>query len=100
MVHRDGIALLDGERITAYFADRAILAFLMADSIAPGQLRIADQYLTVEPYALAMRRGDSELPAGCRSRAEPDIPVCRHHHLVALAVFFGPDVRPSQILDR
>ena len=58
--HGEGLAMLDDGKISAYFADRSILATLSRDSKAPGKLRLADEYLTVEPYALALPRGDSD----------------------------------------
>ncbi|TXL78237.1 amino acid ABC transporter substrate-binding protein [Vineibacter terrae] len=57
--HPEAISQLDDGRIVAYFADRAILMSLARDSKAPDQIRIAEQYLTVEPYALAMSHGDN-----------------------------------------
>src|SRR5215469_14472728 len=55
--HREGLAMLDEGKISAYFADRSILIFLNQQSKAPGKLMLADNYLTVEPYALALPRG-------------------------------------------
>lgn len=56
--HEEGLAMLDEGKISAYFADRAILMFLAAQSKAPKRLLIADNYLTIEPYALALPHGD------------------------------------------
>jgi ABC-type amino acid transport substrate-binding protein len=56
--HGEGIALLDEGRISAYFADRAILQFLVKQS--QSSLELADNYLTVEPYALALPHGDED----------------------------------------
>jgi len=58
--HGEGLAMLDDGKISAYFGDRSILLFLIKDSKAPGKLRLADDYLSVEPYALALPRGDSD----------------------------------------
>jgi ABC-type amino acid transport substrate-binding protein len=58
--HGEGLAMLDDGRISAYFGDRSILLFLIKDSKAPEKLRLADDYLSVEPYALALPRGDSD----------------------------------------
>jgi ABC-type amino acid transport substrate-binding protein len=57
--HEEGIKMLDAGDITAYFADRAILGYLVDMSREPDK-RIADQYLSIEPYALALPRGDSD----------------------------------------
>jgi ABC-type amino acid transport substrate-binding protein len=58
--HSEGIDQLDNGAVSAYFADRSILMFLVAESSAPKRLRLAEQYLTVEPYALAMAHGDED----------------------------------------
>src|SRR5262249_49736424 len=58
--HQEGLTMLDDSRISAYFADRSILIFLMQQSKAPEKLMLADNYLTVEPYALALPRGDED----------------------------------------
>ena len=58
--HDEGLAMLDDGKVSAYFADRGILMFLAAESSAPGKLLLADNYLTVEPYALALPHGDED----------------------------------------
>jgi ABC-type amino acid transport substrate-binding protein len=58
--HAEGLSMLDDEKISAYFADRSILLFLIRDSKAAEKLKLADVYLTVEPYALALTRGDED----------------------------------------
>ena len=58
--HEEGLAMLDGGEIAAYFADRAILAFLARKSVAPAKLHLAENYLSIEPYALALPRGDED----------------------------------------
>jgi ABC-type amino acid transport substrate-binding protein len=58
--HSDGLAMLDDGRTSAYFADRSILLALIATSKAPEKLRLADVYLTIETYALALPRGDDD----------------------------------------
>ena len=52
--------MLDDGKISAYFADRSILLGLIANSKAPEKLRVADVYLTIESYALAVPRGDDD----------------------------------------
>ena len=56
--HSEGLAMLDDGKISAYFADLSILAFLIKNSKAPDKLILAENYLSVEPYALALPRGD------------------------------------------
>ena len=59
--HDEGLAMLEGSETSAYFADRSILMFLLKDiSKAPEKLQIAEDYLTVEPYALALARDDQD----------------------------------------
>ena len=58
--HDEGLAMLDKGEVAAYFADRWILAFLAAKSSAPDKLHLAQNYLTAEPYALALAHGDSD----------------------------------------
>ena len=58
--HPDGLAMLDDGRISAYFADRSILVTLITESKDPGKLALADEYLTLEPYALALPHGDED----------------------------------------
>jgi ABC-type amino acid transport substrate-binding protein len=58
--HEEGLAMLDAGTISAYFADRAILQSLIKQSKDPKKLLLADNYLTVEPYALAEPKGDQD----------------------------------------
>jgi ABC-type amino acid transport substrate-binding protein len=58
--HAEGLAMLDSGKLSAYFADRSILWVLQASSNAPDRLLLADQYLTIEPYALGLPKGDND----------------------------------------
>jgi polar amino acid transport system substrate-binding protein/glutamate/aspartate transport system substrate-binding protein len=58
--HAEGLAMLDDGKISAYFADRSILVSLIKQSKTPGKLMLAENYLSVEPYALALPRGDDD----------------------------------------
>ena len=58
--HAEGLAMLDDGKVSAYFADRSILMFLVQQSKDPKKLLLAENYLTVEPYALALPRGDED----------------------------------------
>jgi polar amino acid transport system substrate-binding protein/glutamate/aspartate transport system substrate-binding protein len=58
--HTEGLALLDDGATSAYFAERDILTSLLRDSKAPEKLMVAENYLTIEPYALALPLGDHE----------------------------------------
>jgi ABC-type amino acid transport substrate-binding protein len=58
--HDEGLAMLDQGTIAAYFGDRSILAYLAGKSSAPDKLRLANNYLSVEPYALALPHNDGD----------------------------------------
>jgi ABC-type amino acid transport substrate-binding protein len=60
MSHNEGLALLEAGTISAYFGDKDILTTLMMQAKAPEKLAVADNYLTIEPYALALRHGDED----------------------------------------
>jgi ABC-type amino acid transport substrate-binding protein len=58
--HQDGVAMLDKGEIVAYFADRAILSYLASKSTDASKLRLANNYFSLEPYALALAHGDED----------------------------------------
>ena len=58
--HEEGLKALEDGSTSAYFADRAILAYLASKAADPSKLRLANDYLSLEPYALALPRGDSD----------------------------------------
>jgi ABC-type amino acid transport substrate-binding protein len=58
--HQDGLAMLDKGEIVAYFADRAILSYLASKSSDASKLRLAGNYFSLEPYALALPHGDED----------------------------------------
>ena len=59
-IHAEGLAMLVFGKVTAYFADRSILWVLQANSKAPSNFRLADEYLTIEPYALGLPKKDDD----------------------------------------
>jgi ABC-type amino acid transport substrate-binding protein len=94
--HGEGLAMLDDGKISAYFGDRSILLFLIKDSKAPEKLRLADDYLSVEPYALALARGDSDFRLAV-DRALSHI--YRSGEIVSIFErTFGGKAKPSQLL--
>jgi ABC-type amino acid transport substrate-binding protein len=94
--HGEGLAMLDDGKISAYFGDRSILLFLIKDSKAPEKLRLADDYLSVEPYALALPRGDSDFRLAV-DRALSHI--YRSGEIVSIFErTFGVKAKPSEIL--
>ena len=58
--HEEGLAMLDKGETVAYFGDRAILSYLASKSSDPSKLRLADNYFSLEPYALALPHGDED----------------------------------------
>ncbi|HET6520487.1 MAG TPA: amino acid ABC transporter substrate-binding protein [Geminicoccaceae bacterium] len=57
--HDEAVGALRDGGIDGYFADRALLIGLLEDHADAG-LVVADQILSFEPYALPLRRGDSD----------------------------------------
>ncbi len=58
--HEEGRRALEAGEISAYFADRAILALLAFGAENPENLVLSQRFFSYEPYALALPRGDSE----------------------------------------
>jgi ABC-type amino acid transport substrate-binding protein len=58
--HEEGLAMLDKGEIVAYFGDRAILSYLASKSSDSSKLRLANNYFSLEPYALALAHGDED----------------------------------------
>lgn len=59
-VHDEGFSRLKSGDIDAYFADRAILQYLLLQRNLPPNFSLSPQYFSYEPYALALPRGDSD----------------------------------------
>jgi ABC-type amino acid transport substrate-binding protein len=94
--HLDGLAMLDKGEIVAYFADRAILSYLATKSSDSSKLRLADNYFSLEPYALALPRGDEDFRLAV-DRALSHI--YRSGEIgVVFAHTFGNETQPSDIL--
>ncbi len=93
--HDDGLSKLQKGELSAYFADRAILMFLMAGSDAPQNLRVGKDYFSFEPYALAMKRGDDEF------RLVVDTTLSRIYRTGAIVPIFRSsfgNAKPSEVL--
>ena len=59
--HDDGLNKLASKEIQAYFADQAILLFLMVKNpTARAELNLSNRFFTHEPYAIGLHRGDSD----------------------------------------
>ena len=57
--HADGLRQLESGAIAAYFADRSILAAMLAGSGAQEQLRLSQRFFTYEPHGLALALNDA-----------------------------------------
>ncbi len=58
--HQAGRDALMGDAIDAYVGDQSILIGLILTSGAPETLTLAEEMLTIEKHALALKRGDSD----------------------------------------
>ena len=94
--NQEGIDLLGKGQVAAYFADRATLTFLLRKEKEGASLLMADTYLSIEPIALAMRRGDSDFRLAVDTALSH---IYRRGEIVQ--VFkgaFGPLTTPSSLL--
>jgi ABC-type amino acid transport substrate-binding protein len=88
--------MLDKGEIVAYFGDRAILSYLASKSSDASKLRLANNYFSLEPYALALPRGDEDFRLAV-DRAlshiyrSGEIPIVFAHT-------FGAAIQPSDML--
>jgi ABC-type amino acid transport substrate-binding protein len=94
--HLDGLAMLDKGVIVAYFADRAILSYLASKSSDASKLRLADNYFSLEPYALALPHGDEDF------RLAVDRALSHIYRSGEIAIVFahtfGNQMQPSDVL--
>ena len=56
--HAEGVAALDDGKIDAYASDRTLLAGLAVSSRNPAKLYLMEDFISYEPYALMVKRGD------------------------------------------
>jgi polar amino acid transport system substrate-binding protein/glutamate/aspartate transport system substrate-binding protein len=95
--HEDGLRRLENNEIGAYFADRAILTFLLIGSENRDALRLSERYFTYETHALAVPRDDADFRLVVDSALAQLYRSGRVAELFRAA--FGPDARPSQPLE-
>jgi polar amino acid transport system substrate-binding protein/glutamate/aspartate transport system substrate-binding protein len=94
--HQEGFDAVEKGVVAAYFGDRGILTFLLVNAKTPTNLLLADIYLTIEPYALAMRRGDEEFRLAVDRQLSS---IYRSGQIARIfGATFGPSVRPSPTL--
>lgn len=58
--HPSGLAALEGDEVTAYFADQSILMDMVLSKENPDAFQVLPQIMTVEKHGLALARGDTE----------------------------------------
>jgi ABC-type amino acid transport substrate-binding protein len=94
--HAEGLAMLEDGKVSAYFGDRSILVSLIKDSKAPDKLMLAENYFSVEPYALALPRGDEAF------RLAVDRALSHIYRSGEIAAIFkrtfGDQTKPGQVL--
>ncbi|HMB76390.1 MAG TPA: amino acid ABC transporter substrate-binding protein [Kiloniellaceae bacterium] len=94
--HLDGLARLEAGEISAYFADRGILRFLLLKSKDADALLLSNRYFTYEPYALALPRNDTDF------RLAVDRALSRLYRggqvQEIFRATFGPTAQPSSLL--
>ncbi len=95
--HDEGLAMLDKGEIVAYFGDRAILSYLASKSSDASKLRLADNYFSLEPYALALAHGDEDF------RLAVDRALSHIYRSGEIATVFahtfGNEIQPSETLN-
>jgi ABC-type amino acid transport substrate-binding protein len=57
--HAEGLAALDAGKIDAYASDRTLLVGLLAGSKDRAKLKVIEDFISYEPYAFMIRRGDA-----------------------------------------
>ena len=82
--------------VAAYFGDRAILVYLAAKAANPSELHVASDYLSIEPYALALPRGDDDF------RLAVDRALSHIYKTGGIAAVFartfGPQMQPGDTI--
>jgi polar amino acid transport system substrate-binding protein/glutamate/aspartate transport system substrate-binding protein len=94
--HTDGLAMLEGNELAAYFADQSILLFLLLQSGAQDELWLSGRFFTREPYALALPRGDHDF------RLAVDRSLSRLYRSGAMGGLFTKSfgmAKPSQLVE-
>jgi ABC-type amino acid transport substrate-binding protein len=87
-------ALLD-KKIDAYFGDRDTLAAMRQQSKEADKLKITEEALSLEPYALAIRRGDDRL------RVDANLTLARLYRsgkIQEILRTYFPGAEPSPLL--
>jgi polar amino acid transport system substrate-binding protein/glutamate/aspartate transport system substrate-binding protein len=94
--NQEGAEMVEKGHVAAYFADRATLTFMLRKEKQFANLLMADTYLSIEPIALALRRGDSDFRLAVDAALSA---IYRRGEIVQIFKgAFGPQNTPSQLL--
>ncbi|CAN5760498.1 glutamate/aspartate ABC transporter substrate-binding protein [soil metagenome] len=94
--NQEGLELLDKGGVAAYYADRSTLTFMLQKEKSFANLLLADAYLSVEPIALGLRRGDSDFRLAVDTALSH---IYRKGEIVPIfRGIFGPQSTPSALL--
>ena len=92
----EAMAALEKGSIAAYFAGRSMLAYMIKGHPDAARILLASTYLTYEPFALAMRRGDGDF------RLAVDTALSHVYRSGEIGTIFsnsfGPKDRPTPVL--
>jgi polar amino acid transport system substrate-binding protein/glutamate/aspartate transport system substrate-binding protein len=92
--HELGLKGLVAGEVSAYFGDRSIIGHVASRSPDSDKFRLATAYLTIEPYALALSRGDNDFRLAV-DMALSHIYRSGHIAQIFLATF-GPNNPPTE----
>ena len=94
--NQEGLDMVEKGQAAAYFADRSTLTFLLRREKQLANLLMADTYLSIEPIALALRRGDGDFRLAVDTALSH---IFRRGEIVQIFKgAFGPLNTPSQLL--
>lgn len=94
--NHEGLEAVEKGDVAAYFADRATLQFLLRKEKSAASLLMADTFLSIEPIAFALRRGDSDFRLAVDTALSH---IFRGGEIVVIfKVAFGSLTTPSPIL--
>jgi polar amino acid transport system substrate-binding protein/glutamate/aspartate transport system substrate-binding protein len=94
--NHEGLEAVEKGEVAAYFADRATLQFLLRKEKSAANLLLADTYLSIEPIALALRRGDGDFRLAVDTALSH---IYRFGEITGIfKLAFGPLTTPSPIL--
>jgi len=93
---REGMAALESGKADAYAGDRLSLISQVAESTDPGRYAMLNEMFSVDPYGLALPRGDADFRLAV-NRALAN--VYRGVALDQIFVrWFGPNMQPTEVL--